>query len=181
MKLMHIMERTQLIESVKFGWLQGQYEAEVNDEDIYSDEATLYVTLKLGPDGQFINVIANVKIDAHEVDASFGYEYGSISGTHRQTDVDGGAEVVSVENDFDSMDSDEIVALARYLRVPGRKKQDLDTIWKYFVHAVGGEKKLTDDVHELVVPTLDKIVDDKLEQDRNSNDYDGDGPDDYYY
>lgn len=155
-------------ESPEQGWIHfSDCEIDVHD---YSSEQ---VELTIGFDEDaYIAINVDIDVDAREVDAGFGYEYGSESGYHDQTDVEGGVEIegYSVAVDFYKENgASELRGAARSLRVPGRQAKNPHVVLKYFEHAYdGGKQKLLSDINTYIQDSLaETIIDNHLENQRN--------------
>lgn len=143
-----------LSESVKSDSAKN-YKIEILDHTSHSAD----VLFDFGNDA---SILLNVEfeIDAREVDAGFGYEYGSISGYHDASDVEGeGIVITDVSIDTENYGKDAggrywNKKIAQALRVPGRDSLNPDVVFKYFVKALGGKSsvvaKISDAIEEQI-------------------------------
>lgn len=153
------------------GWLdKHDVEIELIDIDIDGERADVSVAI-FDDSALFFEVYFDN--DAREVDASFGYEYGSESGIHSQTDLEGGVTYKGYSLDEHAYQTkpeakEMLKDVIRELRIPGRQKKNLQTILKYFEHAMGGQQAVDEMFKEYIEETLaDEIIERGIESAKN--------------
>jgi hypothetical protein len=138
-----------LTEAPDQGWLTGS-DIEVEVIDYSTSEVKL--VLGIGEDADIV-VDAHIDVDARVEDHSFGYEYGSISGTHEDYSHEGEISVKDIDLDID--DRSTTKKAAQLLRVPGRQSLNPVVLQKYLYHAFkGGEQAFTSFVETYIDETL---------------------------
>jgi len=159
-------------EAREAGFIDPSY-VEIEVDDIDTDTAN--VTILFGPSDEAIVLDVDLDVEGREYDAGFGYEYGSESGYHSQTDAEGDVSVsgYSIDESF-YKDRDGIESLrhaAKDLHVPGRQSKNPHVVLKYFEHAFGGKKKLISVLQDYINEHYgDDLINRKIQNDKDNYD-----------
>lgn len=152
-----------LTESPDQGWMNG---TDIEVEVLDYDTSEVKLLLGIGEDADVV-VDAHIDIDARVEDHSFGYEYGSMSGTHEDYSHEG--EITVTDIDLDIEDRSSTKKAAQLLRVPGRQSMNPAVLQKYLYHAFeGGEKAFNKFVEDYINEMLgEELINREIENRKN--------------